>query len=727
MSTALTQESGLVTITINEQEIQVPKGELIVEAVKRLGLEVPIFCYHPRMEPVGMCRMCLVSAGFKQKDGSVRLLPKPQTACTLPAMEGLVVYTETEQIQKDRRGVLEFLLANHPLDCPICDRGGECPLQNNTLFYGPATSRFIEQKRHLPKAYPLSRYVELDLERCIQCGRCVRFTEEISGDAQLAFLFRGAMMQPLTFEATEFTSRFSGNTIEICPVGALTSREFRFRARPWDLETKPAICLECGNGCNTWFDYRAGRLVRINGRTHEGVNEEWTCDKGKFGQGYLNSEKRLRVPLRREGDQLVPTSWAQAYSQVLPNFVEGGAKVAGLVGHQVSNEALFLFRHLFREHFRSPNVDHRFYKRLFKSGEGVSRRHNIAEVNTAIADLEKAKTLFLFGGNLAEEQPIVYLRARKAWRKNSASVVVASSAPTEADAFARVVLRFRSGTERFLLGYLTREIGNQKGMPSDLRSALEGFTLEVTSEVTGVARESLQEAVRLLEDGFVLLASRSVYHLSDGVEVASALANLSIVAQSPQGFNLLALGGNEQGCLELGLLPESGGKDTQEILQACADGEIRALWLVGCDPLHLWYDRNLAERALERVEFLVVQDILATEALPYASVVLPCAAFSEQDGTYINVERRIQHVPIILPPPGEAKPGWRIFSELELRLTHKTPPFYAREVWGRMAKAHPAFEVVQKTCWEKEGVLLGAPTLSGERTVVVDIYPEVRP
>src|SRR3954470_4368999 len=231
-----------VGITINGIDLQVPKGELIVESVKRLGLEIPIFCYHPRMKAVGMCRMCIVEVGFKQPDGSVRKMPKPQAACTLPASEGMAVYTDSEMVHTDRRGVLEFLLINHPLDCPICDRGGECPLQNNTLFYGPSTSRFVELKRHLPKAFPLSEYVTLDLERCIQCGRCVRFTEEISGDSELAFRFRGAQMQPSTFELTNFESKFSGNVIEICPVGALTNSTYRFRARPWDLETRAAIC-----------------------------------------------------------------------------------------------------------------------------------------------------------------------------------------------------------------------------------------------------------------------------------------------------------------------------------------------------------------------------------------------------------------------------------------------------------------------------------------------------
>ena len=251
-------EPKLVNIEINGVPLQVPEGELLVEAAKRVNADIPIFCYHKYMESVGMCRMCLVEVGYKQPDGSVRKMPKPQASCTLPCTEGLVAWTETEQVIKDRRAVLEFLLINHPLDCPICDRGGECPLQNNTQFYGPSTSRYIEIKRHLPKSFPLSKYVALDLERCIQCGRCVRFTEEVSGDAQLAFLFRGAQTQPHTFQLTEFTSRFSGNVIEICPVGALTSRTYRFRARPWDITTQKTVCTMCSNGCTLYADSRSG-------------------------------------------------------------------------------------------------------------------------------------------------------------------------------------------------------------------------------------------------------------------------------------------------------------------------------------------------------------------------------------------------------------------------------------------------------------------------------------
>src|SRR5437588_10361582 len=341
-----------VTITVNDIELKVPKGELIVEAVKRLGLEIPIFCYHPRMKPVGMCRMCFIEVGFKGQDGTIKKMPKPQAACTLPATDGMAIYTDTEAIHTDRRGVLEFLLINHPLDCPICDRGGECPLQTNTRFYGPSTSRFVELKRHLPKAFPLSKYVTLDLERCIQCGRCVRFTEEISGDSQLAFRFRGASMQPSTFEMRDFESKFSGNVIEICPVCPLTNAEYRFRARPWDLETKPAICTVCSNGCAIWFDYRVGKMVRINSRTNENVNEEWTCDKGKFGHEFYNDKKRLRHPMIRRGDQLVQCDWADTYEAILMHFTPKSESrspntVAALGGSTSSNEDVFMLQKLF--------------------------------------------------------------------------------------------------------------------------------------------------------------------------------------------------------------------------------------------------------------------------------------------------------------------------------------------------------------------------------------------
>lgn len=637
-----------VNITINDIDLAVPKGELIVESVKRLGLEIPIFCYHPRMKPVGMCRMCIVEVGFKQPDGTVRKMPKPQAACTLPASEGMAVYTDTEVVHRDRKGVLEFLLINHPLDCPICDRGGECPLQNNTLFYGPSTSRYVEIKRHAPKAFPLSKYVTLDLERCIQCGRCVRFTEEISGDSQLAFRFRGADMQPSTFELRDFDSKYSGNVIEICPVGALTNAEYRFRARPWDLETKPGICTLCSNGCNIWFDYRVGKMVRINGRTNEAVNEEWTCDRGKFGHDFYNSDKRLAKPLVREGDKLVESEWARAYSDVIRAFAQGGEHVAMLGGAENSNEDLYLAKKLLDGVFGSNHLDHQMEVDLAPS-----------VVNNSIASLEDVKSILVFGTSLADELPIVFLRVRKAWFKNGAKVVVAHDAPTEVDSFAHVVLTYKPGTG------------------DDLAKALAGqMSPEDAEKSTGVAASKIKEAKSVL-DGAVIVASQN----------SPSSANLS---QFPNAaYNSYSLHANDEGAATLF---KGTGKNSKQILEGAASGEIKALWLFGIDPFEAYPDRELVQRALENVEFLVYQSIEETEAMHYASVVLPQTAPAEQDGTFTNCERRVQRMRPVLEEKGDAKPAWRIFSEILMRMKPATPFFNPGEVMDEIAREHPAFE-----------------------------------
>ena len=670
---AAATDVALVNITVNDQPLQVPKGELIVESVKRLGLEIPIFCYHPRMKPVGMCRMCLVEVGTKGPDGSVRMMPKPQAGCTLPASEGLVIVTDTDKIHADRKGVLEFLLINHPLDCPICDRGGECPLQNNTLFYGPSTSRYIELKRHAPKHYPLSDYVTLDLERCIQCGRCVRFTEEISGDASLALRFRGANTQPGTFELRNFDSKFSGNVIEICPVGALTNTTYRFRARPWDLQTSPGLCLECGNGCNVHVDTRAGGVVRVNGRTNEAVNEEWTCDRGKFGHGYVGSEKRLTQVLVRSEDALRPAAWGDAYSAMLGAFK--GGSVAALVGGRPSNEDLYLLRRLVRDELGSPHLDHRF--------EVHAPRVQPDHAAYPIAAYEAAKDVLVFGTSLADEEPILFLRLRKAWLLHGTRIVVANDRDTDVDSFAHTILRYRPGTA------------------SILAEGLAGrATPEATAERTGVSLDALKEAMDVLMGGLVV-ATRGLFEQPDGERALDALRALG----GP--VSLYGRNATDEAAALLDVLPGEGGKNTREILEACAGGSVSALWLVGVDPFKACADRALVERALENVEFLVVQDVIETEATAYASVVLPVATPQETDGSYTNVERRVQRFLAAINPKGDAKPSWRVFSELSLRLQGGQPLFAPRDVLARIAQETPAFRGVAWDTILGEGFLLG--------------------
>jgi NADH-quinone oxidoreductase subunit G len=663
----------LVNISINDVELQVPKGEMIVESVKRLGLEIPIFCYHPRLKPVGMCRMCLVEMGSKMPDGTIRKFPKPQTACSLPASEGLVIYTDSAQIHKDRKGVLEFLLINHPLDCPICDRGGECPLQNNTLFYGPSTSRYVEMKRHAAKAFPLSKYVTLDLERCIQCGRCVRFTEEISGDAQLAFRFRGAAMQPSTFQLTEFESKFSGNVIEICPVGALTSTKYRFRARPWDLQTRPGVCTLCSNGCNIHVDHRQNEVVRINGRTHEGINEEWTCDKGKFGHYVFNEAGRLTQVLTRDGASLRPSAWAAAFSEILGRFRK--ATNAVLVSSALSNEDLFAVKSLFQGEL-SADVDFRFERDLSVAGTTVS---------TPIEAYETAESVLIFGTSLADEEPIVYLRVRKGWLNHGTKVVVAHSETTDADGFATAVLRYLPGTEAALANGL-KALAEGTGNADEIAAA------------TGVSLAALNEAVASLASAKVI-TTRGLLNAEGGAQAAAALA-----AIPGAEFNLYARRANEEGAVRLGL---QRGRNTHQILEACERGEVKNLWLAGIDLFAEFADWDRVIRALENVEFLVVQDWHETETTAFASVVLPMTAPTEAEGSYVNVEGRLQVVRAVLPAQGEAKPAWKVANEIGLRLRPATPLFNAREVLARIAEQNSAFAAASSAYENTDGVFLG--------------------
>ncbi len=653
----------LVTISVNDIEVQVPKGEMIVESVKRVGFEIPIFCYHSRLKPVGMCRMCLVEVAMKGPDGSIRKMPKPQAACTLPASEGLIIQTETPSLHVDRRGVLEFLLVNHPLDCPICDRGGECPLQNNTIFYGPSTSRFVEMKRHAPKAFPLSEYVTLDLERCIQCGRCVRFTEEISGDGQLGFRFRGANMQPTTFEMRDFSSKFSGNVIEICPVGALTSSKYRFRARPWDLETKPGICTLCSNGCNVHVDYRRDQIVRINGRVNEAINEEWTCDRGKFGHDALNSDSRLTAPMVRVGNTLATTDWPTAYAQIAKVF--RGPSCAVLGGASLSNEDLYALHKLWRGPIGSKNIDHRFTATL----PGLDEEPPL--VTCTIQSLEHEKAILVFGTSLADSLPIVFLRVRKAWLNHGTKVVVAHDSETDVDSFAHLLLRYNPGTESVVA--------------AGLAGTLDPAEVEAQS---GIKAADLTLARALLE-GAPTITTREVYNAKNALDIVRDLGKHG-------RLNVFETASNGQGAREMRAAMISatrldGGLDTHEILQGCIKGTIRALWLIGSDILTQYPDQAVVAKALETVEFLVIQDHSASDLGAYASVILPATAPTESAGSYTNVERRFQQMGQVLAPKGAAKPAWRIYSELEFRIRPGAPSLNLVDKLAALRSEVPAF------------------------------------
>ncbi|MBL8040751.1 MAG: molybdopterin-dependent oxidoreductase, partial [Chthonomonas sp.] len=630
---------------------------------------------------------------------------------------------DSEMVHRDRKGVLEFLLVNHPLDCPICDRGGECPLQNNTIFYGPSTSRFVESKRHAHKAFPLSKYVTLDLERCIQCGRCVRFTEEISGDAQLAFRFRGANMQPSTFELTDFDSKFSGNVIEICPVGALTSAQYRFRSRPWDLETKPAICTLCSSGCNIWLDHRAGKFARVNGRTNEAINEEWTCDRGKFGHDFYNSSERLSQPMMRQGNEFVPVSWSTAYESILEAFHPGGNRVAALVGGTISNEGLYLMQRLFRESFHSNNLDHRWTKTLAAHGEKIDQKLGIASVQTSIAAIETKKNMLVFATSLADELPMIYLRARKAQLNHGCKIVVASDTPTEVDRFAAAVLRFRPESEDALaLGLLAEAVRQGKlTAPAEFKDRVAASTASQVARETGISEAEISKAVSLLGADGVIITSHDLLNRNHALDTIELLGSLGKGAGME--FNCYALGGNDRGAEMLGIYPDAGpnnqaitanaGLGTAGILKAAAEAKLDALWLVEANPIQQFADKALAIRALENVPFLVVQASCDSDVAGYASVILPMDAPAEQDGTYTNLDGTVQRMSQVLRNPADSKQTWRIFAELLLRATPIQPFFNAREVMAEIADAVPSMRESMQSALGADVIEVGRARTEG--------------
>jgi NADH-quinone oxidoreductase subunit G len=701
----------LVNVTIDGVPLQVPKGERIIESARRAGIDIPYFCYHPRlsMENGANCRMCLVEMAMPRTgpDGTVTLArhPKPQTACSLPADEGMVVETETEAIVKARKGVLEFLLINHPLDCPVCDRGGECPLQNNTLHYGAGASRYIEAKRHYPKAYPLSEHVVLDRERCIQCARCTRFTQDISGDAQLDFLKRGADTHIGTFNAEAFSSLFSGNTIEICPVGALTSRDYRFQARPWDLATQKSICPECSNGCTIKLDHRDGRVLRVNGRINEAVNEEWTCDRGKFGLPSAISDERLTAPLLRDGDRFREVSWDVALGVVADKLKAAGKQSAVLAGPKLANEDLYALQALFHGGLGSNRSDYRMGARHSEVRDAAAKLFGPDPMPTGIAGLEASPWTLVVGADLAVEQPMLYLRLRKAWRfgKAKALEVIPSSAPanTHIGAFAWSSVRYADGglaeALRSACAVLLAEMPGLTTSPEVIAWVAAG-----TSPADGIA--SRRMAAALSVGPGLILVGEDAFSGPDWRAGLVALGHLAALTGSMGSVNLLVSNCNDRGADALGF--GDGQLATAGILAGAASGAVPALWIAGADPVTQYHDRPAAIAALEQASFLVVSDIRLTATARMADVVLPSCSVAERDGTFTNVEGRVQRFWKAFEPRGSASPDWLIASRLLQRLGKPSVWFGWRDVLEEVRSRVPAFGEVRFEELDKDGAML---------------------
>ncbi|HLQ30821.1 MAG TPA: NADH-quinone oxidoreductase subunit NuoG [Ktedonobacteraceae bacterium] len=702
------KKDGLVHLTIDDIPVAVPPGTLVWAAARQIGIEIPIYCYHPKMPPLGACRMCFVE---------IEKMPKPpQTACTTPVTEGMIVHTKTEKVLKARKGTLEFLLINHPLDCPICDKGGECDLQDFTLRHGPGGTRFDQAKRHYPKPVPISDRVMLDRERCILCQRCTRFSSEISMDNGLVMISRGYKMEVGTAPDHAFDSIFSGNTVEMCPVGALTASAYRFKARPWDLKRTPSVCNNCSVGCNVRIDVRVDKIMRNMSRANDAIDDGWLCDRGRWGFEFVNSPQRLRTPLIRRGGQLVAVTWDQAFYLIALRFRElikkyGAQAVGGIGSTRTTNEEAYLFQKLLREVIGTPNIDHHH-------GHFPGPRDSLTGrpwmMTNSIAEIEQASHIVLIAADPYQRQPILDLRIKKAM-KAGAKIYIVNEDETELDRFAVQKIAIPQhgvgAAAKLLLNTLVRQ-ETMKAPIEALRArmlqedaTIRGHEEEFGPEITAQLRELAHE---IAEAKGAIILYDEMATLDPGCEnLAEDLQTIAVVSgninRPGAGVGPLFRDANSLGARDMGLLPDAlpGYKPATETgmpyAEILSSPEIKALYVMGANPF-----RHMEQKERpSTLELLIVQDIFLTETAQQADVVLPAVTYAEKDGTMTNIDHHVQAVRHALRPLPGAKADWEIIIELAKSLGHKWSYTSPKEVLLEIAAHNPFYAGLD---WEVLGL-----------------------
>jgi len=696
------KKDELVHLTIDDIPVEVPPGTLVWAAAQKAGIEIPIYCYHPKMPPLGACRMCFVE---------IEKVPKPpQTACTTPVSEGMIVRTNTDKVIKARKGTLEFLLINHPLDCPICDKGGECDLQDFTLRHGPGGTRFDLYKRHYPKPVPVSDRVMLDRERCILCQRCTRFSSEISMDNGLVMISRGYKMEVGTAPDHAFDSIFSGNTVEMCPVGALTATAYRFKARPWELKHIPSVCNNCSVGCNARIDVRVDKIMRLMSRTNDAIDDGWLCDRGRWGFEFVNSPQRLRTPMIRHDDKLEPATWDQAFYLIASQFrnIAGrhGAKAIGGIGStRTTNEEAYLFQKLLREVVGTRNIDHHHG---YFPGPRDPLTGRPWMMTNSIADIEKASHIVLIASDPYQRQPILNLRIKKAM-KAGAQIYIVNEGETELDRFAVSKITVPQNGAGMAAKILLKQVLNGEldnphqyedlrtkiqGEDEGIRASEETFGLETTTQLQHLAETIAgSKGAIILYDEMATLAPGCADLAADLQALAFITGNVN---RAGSGVGPLVEDANSLGARDMGLLPDAlpgyqpvkeKGMSYNEMLSS---PDIRALYIMGANPA------RHVEKLPSNLEFLVVQDIILTETARQANLVLPAVTFAEKDGSMTNVDHHVQAIRHALRPLPGARADWEILTALARSLGQKwnynspqevllgiaaTNPFYAGLTW----------------------------------------------
>jgi NADH-quinone oxidoreductase chain G len=698
----------MVNLTIDGRQVTVEEGATILKAAEKLGIDIPTFCYHDKLEALGACRMCLVE---------VEKMWKLQVACATTVTEGMVVKTDSPKVKAARKGVLEFLLINHPLDCPVCDKGGECELQNLVFKYGSDKSRYSEEKRRFivdPKSkyddLPIGAHVVRNMNRCILCRKCVRFINEIAGEKDLGTFARAAKSEINTLPDIPLDNPYSGNVTEICPVGALTSRSFRYKLRVWQTQMTPSVCSLCGDGCNIKLWTKDDKIYRITSRRNDQVDEGFLCDKGRFGMDFVHHPERLTQPLVRKDGKLQPAEWDETIDLVASKLQSakrqsGGNSLAGLGSPRLTNEENYLFQKLFRSVLESNNIDHRVdSQHLLMSLDSSGKPFGMS---SSIDSIEKAKVILVFGCDPEKEHPILNLRIIKSVRRGN-KVYLANPQGTRLNRFANEELTYQKGAEVELLNALLEELG-EKVKTSQ-------------SQTSGVPSNKIKNLAQILKqtESLLILCGREIASHPDNEEILDLLGNLMRITghqgKENCGMNLLWQHCNSQGALDCGILPDRlpgyvdladdaarkkveqvwqakipgiAGLDFNRMLKAINSGEIKSMYIAGVDPVSEHPKADEVRKVFEKLDFLLVQDTILTDTTKLAHVVLPGVTFAEKDGSFTNIEGRVQKITKAFDPVAGSKADWYIICMIAQAMGKNFDYTSPSEIFDELTKVSP--------------------------------------
>ena len=681
-------EQQTITFTLDGREVSAPENIMLADGARYGDVEIPVFCYEPKLgQPVGACRMCLVE---------IEGIPKLQSACSTPVKDGMVVNTQTERVREAQQAVVEFLLVNHPLDCPVCDKGGECPLQDITFGWGAGRSRFIEPKRHFQKPLDLSPLVAIDRERCILCYRCVRYSQEVSEDHQLVLLERGEHSYVGTFDSRPYVAPFSANIVELCPVGALTSTAYRFRARPWEIEGAGSICTLCPAQCNVTLTVRDERVLRVLARDNAGVDDGWLCDVGRFAYQAITAEERVTEPLVREHGELVPASWERALDAAAAALSKAKGRVAALAGGGATNEEGFLLARMMREALHSPDVAHR---------PGAARPTELERalaapaLQASVPDVEFAHALLVLDCDPIDDAPIIDLRIRKGVRRRGVKLAVASSRPSALDGGATVAARYAPGAGEAFVAALDAALRGDEGV-------------EALAAAAGADAAVIRELAELLSGGgedVVIVWGERLGYGERGPNALRALLNvahrLGLAAAAGAGLLELPSAANGRGLREACGASDGAPRGAAEIAQALADGALGALYLLDSDPLRTHPDRALWERALDAAGAVVAHESLLSEtARAHATVVFPAESYAEKEGTVTHPDGRVQRLRPAIGRPGSVRAEWQVLAELAKRLGHDLDVLSGPMATAALVEATPTYSGITLDALAGQGI-----------------------